>query len=204
MIMNINDLDNFTQPIIKFDFYQNGDIKEIYIPNNLEETLFNKLDMLLTNFLPSLKVDDYCNNITEELNKINNKTENDNVEEIKIINENEENEETENEENEENENEETDLKLDVNRRRLNMEDKKVTKYKIISIEKNNKNVRILNSNNESNENTELIQEIEYVDSSEYKNYSDINLREYSSNGEKNDASTNINQYKEGLAGKNKN
>ena len=27
MIMNINDLDNFTQPIIKFDFYQNGDIK---------------------------------------------------------------------------------------------------------------------------------------------------------------------------------
>ncbi len=106
MIMNINDLDNFTQPIIKFDFYQNGDIKDIYIPNNLEETLFNKLYTLLTNFLPSLKVDDYCNNITEELNKINNKTENDDEEEIEITNENEE---TENEENEE-----TETEKDVN------------------------------------------------------------------------------------------
>ena len=199
MIMNINDLDNFTQPIIKFDFYQNGDIKEIYIPNDLEETLFNKLYSLLTNFLPSLKVDDYCNNITEELNKINNEAENDDEEEIEITNENEENENKENE----NENEETDLKLDVNRRirRLNRKVKKVTKYKIISIEKNNQNVtRILNSNNESNENTEFIKEIEFVDSSESKNYSDINLREFSSNGEKNDASTTINQYKEGLVG----
>ncbi len=195
MIMNINDLDNFTQPIIKFDFYQNGDIKEIYIPNNLEETLFNQLYMLLTNFIPSLKVDDYCNNITEELKKIYDEAEKDDEEAIEIT--------KENEENEENENEETDLTLDVNRRirRLNMKDKKVTKYKIISIEKNKQNFnRILNSNNESNENTELIQEIEYIDSSEYKNYSDINLREYSSNIEKNDASTTINQYKEGLAG----
>ncbi len=140
MIMNINDLDNFTQPIIKFDFDQNGDIKEIYIPNNLEETLFDKLDMLLTNFLPSLKVDDYCNNITEELNKIYNETENDDEEEIGITNENEETEETENEENEE-----TETEKDVYRRirRLNIKDKKVTKYKIISIEKNNQNVRIL-------------------------------------------------------------
>ncbi len=139
MIMNINDLDNFTQPIIKFDFDQNGDIKEIYIPNNLEETLFDKLDMLLTNFLPSLKVDDYCNNITEELNKIYNETENDDEEEIGITNENEETEETENEENEE-----TETEKDVYRRirRLNIKDKKVTKYKIISIEKNNQNVRI--------------------------------------------------------------
>ncbi len=140
MIMNINDLDNFTQPIIKFDFDQNGDIKEIYIPNNLEETLFNQLYMLLTNFIPSLKVDDYCNNITEELNKIYNETENDDEEEIGITNENEETEETENEENEE-----TETEKDVYRRirRLNIKDKKVTKYKIISIEKNNQNVRIL-------------------------------------------------------------
>jgi hypothetical protein len=138
--MNINDLDNFTQPIIKFDFDQNGDIKEIYIPNNLEETLFNQLYMLLTNFIPSLKVDDYCNNITEELNKIYNETENDDEEEIGITNENEETEETENEENEE-----TETEKDVYRRirRLNIKDKKVTKYKIISIEKNNQNVRIL-------------------------------------------------------------
>ena len=145
--------------------------------------------MLLTNFLPSLKVDDYCNNITEELNKIYEEAEKDDEEEIEIS-----------KENEENENEEKDLKLDVNRRRLNMKDKKITKYKIISIEKNKQNFNRILNNNESNENTELIKEIEYIDSSEYKNYSDINLREFSSNGEKNDASTTINQYKEGLAG----
>ena len=54
--------------------------------------------------------------------------------------------------------------------------------KIINVEKNNQNfTRILNSNNESNENTEFIKEIEFVDSSESKNYSDINLKEFSRN-----------------------
>ena len=67
--LKINDEKNITQPIISFDFYKNGLIKEVYIPNNLQEQLYNYLDETLNKFIPKLDANLYCKNITEELNK---------------------------------------------------------------------------------------------------------------------------------------
>ncbi len=49
IIIIINNETNITQPIIEFDFYQNEEIKEMYIPNNLENSL-------LTIYMNSLKI----------------------------------------------------------------------------------------------------------------------------------------------------
>ena len=192
IIIIINNETNITQPIIEFDFYQNGEIKEIYIPNNLEKSLFDNLYELIENFIPVLKENVYCNNITEELNKINKDSLDDNKEE--------------NEENEiKKEEEENTLEDDgEERRRLNVKDKKVIKYKIISFEQsilNEEAIRRLNIDSNETENiTDYIKEIEYIDSTEDKNYSDINLREYSSQSQDLNSNTNIKQYKQGLAG----
>ena len=43
IIIIINNETNITQPIIELDFYQNGEIKEFYIPNNLENSFFDNL-----------------------------------------------------------------------------------------------------------------------------------------------------------------
>ena len=192
IIIIINNETNITQPIIEFDFYQNGEIKEIYIPNNLEKSLFDNLYELIENFIPVLKENVYCNNITEELNKINKDSLDDNKEE--------------NEENEiKKEEEENTLEDDgEERRRLKVKDKKVIKYKIISFEQsilNEEAIRRLNIDSNETENiTDYIKEIEYIDSTEDKNYSDINLREYSSQSQDLNSNTNIKQYKQGLAG----
>ena len=152
IILINNDKDNFTQPIISFDFYKNGEIKQIYIPDNLCDNLINYLYNTLNKFIPKLNESLFCKNITEELNKYN--IENSEMELNNIL---EEYNKTKNFSN---------ISLEYledyrNRRRLNkVKTKNYTKYKIISSEK--KNMRKLDSsipdfNNDFNE------EIEYID-----------------------------------------
>ena len=199
IIVNINNETNFTQPIIKFDFYKNGKIKEIYIPNNLGDYLFTSLYEFLNNFIPRINVG--CDNITKELEKI--KEEEREEEEEEVIEE-EYNDDLEEEE----EDEEKTL------RRLNDKKKIITKYKIKVIEKlDTDEKRRLNHNIDLDLNKSAytidsdIKEIEYIDTSEEKNEKEIDLREYQSfnstnnNSNINNSVTFINQYKQGLAGK---
>ena len=199
VVVNIINEKNFTQPIIKFDFYKNGKIKEIYIPNNLEDFLFTSLYELLNNFIPNLN--ERCDNISKELHN------------IKEEEEKEETEEENNEDNEEEEKEEenNDFEEEKDRRILNGENRIITKYKIKIIEKSDiSKKRGLNQNldldlNKSAYTIETnIKEIEYIDNSDEKNEKSIELREYKSydanNLDINNSATFISQYKQGLAG----
>jgi hypothetical protein len=124
ILLNINDKD-ITQPIISFDFYKNGVIKQIYFPNNLADDLINYLYNTLNKFIPNLNESLYCKNITEELNKIN--VENSNEELYDIL-----------EDFQKERNNKTDFDLDHNIENLNnirrldeFSIKNYTKYKII-------------------------------------------------------------------------
>ena len=196
IIANINNETNFTQPIIKFDFYKNGKIKEIYIPNNLEDSLFTLLYEFLNNFIPNLTIK--CDNITEELQK------------IKDEEREEEREQQEKEEEEEEYNDDNEEEDDEARRRLNEKMKIITKYKIKLIEKSDtEGKRHLNHNLDLDFNKSAytidsnIKEIEYMDTSEDKNEKGIDLREYESynidNPNIKNSETIINKYKQGLA-----
>jgi len=192
--LNINDKDDLTQPIISFDFYKNGVIKQIYFPNNLADDLINYLYNTLNKFIPKLNESLYCKNITEELNKIslnNSKEElNDILNDFQL---------------ERNNN--TDFNLEEinenlnNIRRLNEYNMKYyTKYRIIIAQSNY--MRNLESNiNDTNNN--FLEEIEYIDKSFEEN--EINFMEYYNftsvdNNNIPKSYTEINQYREGLAG----
>jgi len=180
----INEQENLIQPIISFEFYKNGEIKQKFFPKDLENTLFEFLNEFIENFIPILKEDSYCKNITEELNKM--KKEEVDEEEIS---------------------EDDYLIRKYNRRRLKNKERKVTKYKIISIEKPNYNkdkIRRMNSNKNKSEYfiDNYTKEIEFIDSDEDENKV-LELREYNidKNNNNNDShnSSNINQHKESLA-----
>ena len=190
ILLNINDKENFTQPIISFDFYKNGIIKQIYFPNNLADELINYLYKTLNKFIPKLNENLYCKNITEKLAEIN--MENSNEELYDIL-----------EDFQHTRNNKSDLNLKEikNKRRLNEFNMgNYTKYKII-ITKNNY-MRNLESNiNGSNNN--FLEEIEYID--KYVEENELNFMEYSNftsidNKNISNNYTEIKQYREGLAG----
>ena len=173
------------QPIISFDFYKNGEIKQIYIPNNLLPELLRYLNNLLDNFIPNLDGNSYCKNIKEELDKINRLDE--------ILNEKLNNNETD---------------INEERRRLEIKNKNIIKYKIIAKERNNfdqnsfRNLDI-DFNKSAYTLDTNIKEIEFIDTDESKT-NEINLREYSTdmlNTTNNNSSnnlSNITQYKQGI------
>jgi len=193
ILLNINDKDNITQPIISFDFYKNGIIKQIYFPNNLADDLINYLYNTLNKFIPKLNESLYCKNITEELNKINIEKSNEELYDILDDFQKEKND--------------TDLNLEEifenlnNIRRLDeLSMKNYTKYKIV-ITQNNYIRNLESSINDSN--NIFLEEIEYIDKSleenelyfmEYYNFTYVDNNNISKNY------TDINQYREGLAG----
>ena len=180
----INEEENITQPIISFDFYKNGEIKQIYIPKNLDDSLYQSLRELIDNFIPILKENSYCKNITEILNKVTKEE----VDEKEIS-------------------EDDYLIKEYNRRRLKMKERKVTRYKIISIENTNYNKderRRMNINENKTEYfiDNYIKEIEYIDSDEDEDKG-LELREYfteqNDNNDNSQKKSNINQYKQSYA-----
>ena len=197
ILLNINDKENFTQPIISFEFYKNGIIKQVCIPNNLSNDLIDYLYNALNKFLPKLNESLFCKNITEELNKNNMKKFDELYEILDVFRQ---------ERNDTDKKNDTNLTLeennqDLNNRRLyefNMNNY-YTKYKIIITENNNK--RNLESNI-NNENNAFLEEIEYID--KYNKENELNFMEYfnytSNNNNISNNYTSINQYKEGLAG----
>jgi len=180
----INEPENIIQPIISFEFYKNGEIKQTFFPKNLENSLIEFLNEFIENFIPILKEDSYCKNITEELNKMKKEE----IDEKEI-------------------NEDSYLIKEYNRRRLKMKEKKVTKYKIISIEKSNYNkdeLRRMDSNKNKSEYfiDNYTKEIEFIDSDEDENKV-LELREYNADKNKNNYDSKktsyINQYKQSYA-----
>jgi len=172
------------QPIISFEFYKNGEIKQISFPKNLENTLLEFLNEFIDNFIPILKEDSYCKNITKELNKMKKEE----IDEKEI-------------------NEDDYLIKEYNRRRLKMKERKVTKYKIISKEKinyNNDKLRRMDFNKNKSEYfvDNYIKEIEFIDKDEDEN-KELELREYyaDKNNNNNDSqkTSNINQYRQSYA-----
>ena len=194
ILLKINDKDDITQPIISFDFYKNGVIKQIYFPNNLADDLINYLYNTLNKFIPKLNESLYCKNITEELNKIN--IENSNEELYDILDDFQK---------ERNNNTDFNLEevienLNYIRRLDEFSMKNYTKYKII-ITKNDY-IRNLETSTKDSNNI-FLEEIEYIDKSIEKN--ELNFMEYynytyvdNNNISKN--YTDINQYREGLYG----
>ena len=116
----INDDKDIVQPIISLDFYKNGKIKQIYIPKNLESQLFNNLYNLIENFIPKLSKDLFCDNITEEINKIDG-----GKEDTINLKKNDSQNISENDE----------IQKYFERRRLERKNKRIIRYKIISNEK---------------------------------------------------------------------
>jgi len=180
----INEQENAIQPIISFEFYKNGEIKKTFFPKNLENTLLEFLNEFIDKFIPILKEDSYCKNITEELNKMKKEE----IDEKEIS-------------------EDDFLIKEYNRRRLKMKERKVTKYKIISIEKTNYNkdkLRRIDSNKNKSQYfvDNYIKEIEFIDTDEDEN-KELELREYyndkSNNNNDSQNSSNINQYKQSYA-----
>ena len=194
ILLNINDKDDITQPIISFDFYKNGVIKQINFPNYLADDLINYLYNTLNKFIPKLNESLYCKNITEELNKIN--IENSNEELYDILYDFQKERKNKTDFNFE----ETVENLNKIRRLEEFSMKNYTKYKIIITKKDY--IRNLESSiNDSNNN--YLEEIEYIDKSIEEN--ELNFMEYYNftYTDNNNISTNytdINQYREGLAG----
>ena len=83
-------LDNITNPFFKIEFYKNGIIRNIYIPDGFDKNYTTSMKALLNLTIPKLEEKYYVNNIEDQLNK-----------EINQKNNEEEEEDEENEENEE-------------------------------------------------------------------------------------------------------
>ena len=63
---------NSTEPFFKIDFYKNGKIKDIYIPEGFNLTNMLNMKSILNLTIPKLSLDLYVSNIEEEFNKLMN------------------------------------------------------------------------------------------------------------------------------------
>jgi len=61
--------DNITNPFFKIEFYENGIIRNIYIPDGFDKNYMISMETLLNLTIPKLTKNFYVNNIEDQLNK---------------------------------------------------------------------------------------------------------------------------------------
>ena len=177
-IESYGNIDNGTLPIMKFIFYRNGKIKEIFKPKNLTTLFYNSMNEVLEKVIPKITEDYFnksYNNISEALEKEYEKINNNSL----IIEEEESNEEEEeeiiNDEYSDYEGEE-DFDIEEEERRIRI--------------LNEKNGRYLQMNNYSSEEREEFIDAEYDEENDFSIY----LFNNELNEEKSANNTNLNYY----------
>ena len=73
--------DNITNPFFKIEFYKNGIIRKIYIPDDFDKNYMTSMKALLNLTIPKLEEKYYVNNIEDQLNKKINQKNNEEEEE---------------------------------------------------------------------------------------------------------------------------
>ena len=69
---------------IKIDFYENGEIKNIFTPNDFYEPSMTFFEDIIHLIIPKLSTDLYSDNITEEIDRVNNLLNKEDVEEEEL------------------------------------------------------------------------------------------------------------------------
>ena len=186
-------IDNGTLPMMKFDFYRNGNITKIYKPKNLTKLFYDSMTEFLEKVIPKIaeeNFDNKYNNISEakekEYEKIKNNTLKEDESEDEFDNEYEE-------ENYESKEKESDFEEEENERirnrRLNKYNKKIKIIKLRNLDKNDSDgINILDNSTDDTEINEILNQ-------EFNTESDFSLNMYNnevSEGETN--KTNLNYY----------